>query len=98
MKAQIRIPTEPYAYLEIEFEGTEVEMVDKHNELIRLYNESKTPNGGLGQKEWNRALDGYLEANNMDAETYEAMSETQKMIIQEIKRSVKRINYKKDEN
>jgi len=47
---------------------------------------------GLPKKLWNLALDKYLLANKINSETFMSMSDTQKNIIQEIKKSVKRLN------
>lgn len=95
--ADIRVPTVTYGYFEIKnFQGTESEIIDKHQELIRLYNEASGEKKGLPLKEWNRALEGYLEVNSMPVEVYEAMNNTQKMIIQEIKRCVKRLRAKEE--
>ena len=92
MKATFRIPTkETYGFIEIE---AEVECVEDaiigYKESIKAY-EGKIE--GLPQKEWNDALDGYLEGNSMTSETYEAMSDTQRGVIQEIKKAKKRKNY-----
>lgn len=90
MKARLRIPTDQYAYLEVDFEGTEQEIVEKYRELADL----ARPQEGLTTNEWNAALDRYLEENTMNSEVYQAMSDKQKSLIQEIKRSLKRIDYK----
>lgn len=51
--------------------------------------------GGLTEKEWRVALDRYLTEGNLLPEQYEGMSPAQQRIIQEIKKSIKRINYVK---
>jgi hypothetical protein len=89
-KAKLRIPCEMYAFVEVECEGGPQEIADNYREFTRLMR----PNEGLPPKEWNKALDTYLETNKMDGEAYEKMSQFQKDVIQEIKRSIKRIDYK----
>ena len=37
MKSTLRIPTRQYAYIEVEFEGTEKEIMDKYFELESEY-------------------------------------------------------------
>lgn len=54
---------------------------------------------GLDTKEWNRVLDTYLETNKITSpEDLENMSVYQHSIIQEIKRSLKRIEYKNNKH
>ena len=45
-------------------------------------------------KEWNRVLDRYLTENTMSSEEYEQLNIEQKYVIQEIKKSIKRLNVK----
>ena len=42
--------------------------------------------------EFNRVLDGYLTTGHMSAEDYENCDDLQKNVIQELKKSFKRIN------
>ena len=43
-------------------------------------------------KEWNKVLDRYLTENTMSSEDYENLLVEQKYCIQEIKKSMKRLN------
>jgi hypothetical protein len=91
MKAILRVPTsETYAYIEIECEGTPVEILEHYNYFTRL-----VKNVGLPTKEWNTALDIYLSTNHLEESQYNDMSLEQQHIIQEIKKAVKRITPKK---
>ena len=55
--------------------------------------DSEFPVGvGLDAKEWRTALDGYITEGAMTAEEYERMSPFQQSVIQEIKKSSKRVN------
>lgn len=47
----------------------------------------------MERKQWNEVLDEYLERNTMTPEDYETLNEIQQSIIQEIKKSIKRIKY-----
>lgn len=89
-KTTIRIPTDPYAYLEVDYEGEPDEVVGVYQQFTKLLK----PQAGLPAKEWNSALDRYLVNNDLDAEVYESMSREQKDLIQEIKRSLARIKSK----
>ena len=40
---------------------------------------------------WNKLLDRYLTSNTMNGEEYELLDDNQKLVVQEIKRSIKRI-------
>lgn len=88
MKSTLRIPTtESYAYIEVEFEGTDEEIITKYREF------TKTVQGGFGleEKEFNRVLDSYIPVGgSMRPDEYEAMSPSQQELIQTIKRSKKR--------
>jgi hypothetical protein len=95
MKAIYRLPTkEPYGYLEIEEEVLTAEQaVLGHRRALEAFN---TPNLGLDSKEWNKALDGYLTLNTLPSDVYERMSDRQKLVIQEIKKSIKRLAPEKE--
>ena len=47
----------------------------------------------MERKQWMKVLDNYLKTGKMLSEEYEAMDYEQQRIIQEIKLSIKRINY-----
>ena len=86
-KAHLRIPTEMYAYIEVEVEDTP-EMIHaaylQFTDLVR-------PKTGLGDKEYNKVIDSYLLGNSMHSEEYGAMSDKQKETVQVIKRALARI-------
>jgi len=89
MKATIRIPTEQYAFVEIEDEfETREDVRDAYDEIHAEYKGGS----GLDAKEYNDAVDRYLSEGTGDAEQYLKMSKFQQDVIQVIKRSVKRIN------
>ncbi len=92
MKTTLRIPTEQYAFIEM----TEVEVKD-FEEALQKYRELETlvktkDIGGLPQKEWNAVLDKYLSEFTMSSDEYNALNDMQKYAIQEIKKSIKRVN------
>ena len=100
MKVTYRIPTEMYAYVEVEKEyqldPSADDIVNHYQELIQSFR----PKLGLPEKEWREALDRYLTSNDLEADVYVTMSDSQKNVIQQIKKSIKRVNYKnnKQEN
>lgn len=49
---------------------------------------------GLSPKDWNAFLDRYLETGTGDINIYYEMNEYQQSVIQEIKKSLKRLSYK----
>lgn len=88
IEAKIRIPTQQYAYVEIDFFGTVEELKEKHDEVNNLFNQKA--GDGLDAKEWRETLDGYLRGEGTNSETFSRMSEKQQYMIQELKKSFKR--------
>lgn len=93
MKSVIRIPTEQYAYVEVEFEGTSEEIIAKYREITNMY---KNNSLGLTVKEFNVVLDRYLEVANLSEEEYNRMSVDQQNVIQQLKKAFKRAEAKND--
>lgn len=92
MKSILRVPTkEPYAYIEVEIEAPTVDdAIEQHREITR-----KVQGGfGLDQKEWNKALDRYMNEETMDADTHAQMDERQQWMIHELDKAGSRINHK----
>lgn len=87
----LRVPTnEQYAYVEESFEGSAEEAVEAYRSLTKLVKGGE----GLPDSEWRDVLDNYLYGSeHMEAEQYIAMNPDQQKVIQEIKKSRKRINY-----
>lgn len=89
MNVKIRIPTEQYAFIEIDTEVQSIEEAkEKYDEVKRMC----TVGFGLADKEWRNALDRYLKEGTLTSEEYNTMDEKQQGIIQEIKKAYKRIN------
>lgn len=92
LKSTIRIPTAQYAYFEVEYEGTEDEIIETHNRLLKKYN------GGFGLDEplFQKCLDEYLTKNTLKngTELYAQMSVDQQQLFQELKKAFKRITHK----
>ena len=96
MKIKIHKPVEEYGFVEAE-EEVDFENPSQLEQLRNLYDDIGKVfknSDGLEDKEWREVLDKYLETNEMESNQYERMSLEQKRIIQEIKKSVKRMNYK----
>lgn len=84
---KIHIEIGQYQFIETECETIE-ETKDIHDNIKRLFNGE-----GLPVKDFNKALDRYLKDGTGDVEEYMKMSDNQKMVFQEIKKSLKRIDY-----
>lgn len=87
MKAKIRVATDMYEFIELDVEGTTEQLWDAYKELKGY----TVPKVGLAAKEWNAALDRYLNDGTGDTETYMAMNPEQQKVIQEIKKSFNRL-------
>ena len=90
MKAKIRIPTDQYAFIEVDFEGEPEEIVNEHNQLLALTKKT----GGLDATRWRVLLDRYLTNKTMTADEYAELNEVQMFCIQELKKAFKRFDYK----
>lgn len=89
MKVTIRIPTEQYAFIEIQEEvGTKSEAIELYRDVNR---ELEQRTNGLKELEFNKIIDKYLTINTMTADEYESLNDSQKNIIQTLKRAFKRI-------
>jgi hypothetical protein len=93
---KLHIPVAQYGFVECEIDNIEDIHTEYSSVMARFGLKMPTieSNGGLSAKDWNEALDTYISQNTLHSETYANMSQDQKNIIQEIKRSVKRIEYK----
>lgn len=98
MIAHIRIPTTQYGYIEVELDGTEEEIIIKHNELLVFYHASvslqNASGEGLDSKTYNEALDKYLTDQTGNLDTYNRMSREQQNVIQCLKKAFKRLEAK----
>lgn len=93
MKATIRVPmVEPYAYIEVEMEGDEHEIIGQYRKL----KDAVVGGFGLDTKAFSAALDEFISTGTLrdGVEIYGQMSPSQQAIFQELKKSIKRINYK----
>ena len=96
MKITYRIPTEMYAYVEVEAEVGKTNPTPKEIRAdYELYVEAfkPTPVNSLPDKEFNAVVDEYLTKKTITngQEAYEKMSPKQQDIIQAIKRSYQRL-------
>lgn len=94
MKITHQIRTGDFEYIMEELEvETHEQAVEAHQKLKSAFQtKDYVPLGGLDDKDWRIALDGYLTIGNLPSDVYERMNDTQKNIMQEIKKSMKRIN------
>lgn len=104
MKTIYHVPTEQFGFIEIEMEeGVDIPQIsiNARIEQYRAISEAvKVPTviqQGLSSKEWNTALDSYINGNPMAPDTYYAMSPEQQKIIQELKKCFKRLKSKESD-
>lgn len=87
---QLRVPQqEPYSFIEFQFAGTAEEAIGEYHRLTRVAEST-----GLPPKEWNAWLDSYLAGKAGDPDEWEQMSVNQKLLVNEIKKSRKRLEAK----
>lgn len=90
MKAKIRVATDMYEFIELDLEGSIDYLWDSYKELKGM----TKPKVGLAQKDWNASLDRYLNDGTGDTELYQQMNPDQQRVLQEIKKSFKRLQAK----
>lgn len=93
LKATIRVATDLYEFIELEYEGDVDAIWDEYKRLkARVITKP-----GLTEKEFNAFLDSYLNTGTIENghELYEKMNPIQQNIVQAIKRSIKRVNGRK---
>ena len=94
MKTTLRLPTsDQYAFIEIETEVGSVE------DAVHQYNQGMAalrPTEGLPPKEWNSALDRYLQDQGMDPDVHARMGKAQQWLIHEIDKSSSRMAAKEN--
>lgn len=88
MKAKIRIPTHEYAFIEVDIDGTEDEIVATHDRIMNMCRERT----GLTQKEWAKFRNDYINKGEIDNEKWELLSKAQKFVINEIKLALRSNN------
>lgn len=93
MKYKCHVPTEEYGFAEVEWESNDFPVPPDPKDVYDEVKKQFTTNFGLDTKEWNKALDEYLTTNSFTNpdETFFKMSPTQQAVIQEIKKSIKRL-------
>lgn len=95
MKIDYRIPTEQYAFVNVQQvfnKNPSPEEVKEYYEALKEAFRPVVEGGGATAKEFNAFLDGYLSSGKPgEMEVWERMSMTQKIVINECKKSLKRI-------
>ena len=87
----IHVPVEQYGFIEAEFD-TVHGAIQGYQEVKRAWD--KPESTGLDTKNWQRVLDTYLVSNSMYEEDMNDMSDRQRLLINEIKKSLNRIKAK----
>lgn len=94
MKITHHIPTEQYGFTEVETESLDEMSQDDIACILGQYRAlagAVKEAGGLPEPEYQKFLDKYLLGEGGETEVYNQMSDTQKNIIQTIKRALARI-------
>lgn len=90
MKTTYRIPRkEQYSYVEVSYD----ESLDEE-EIARRYfilTEALKPKVGVSTKEFNSFIDAQLKNTGGDVEVYNQMNTEQKLVVQELKKAIKRV-------
>jgi hypothetical protein len=95
MRAKLRIPTaESFAFIEVDMEGDEHEIHDTYQRMTAIVRSGF----GLDDTEWHQLLDEYRTTGKIvgDPGMLEACNAEQKRVLNELKKSFKRANYKED--
>ena len=89
----IRVPAETFAYLETDFEGSAEEAVALYRHITALV---KIEDGGLPKKEFEEIMDLMIEREpiQQDPGILEGMNPAQKYILDFVRKSIGRIDYK----
>ncbi len=91
MRHTFHIATGQYEFMEQTFDGTSEDAVEAYKELKKAWD--RDDGLGLPSKLWNKWIDDYLSGRGAGSvEEWEQMSKEQKIIINEIKKSLKRTN------
>lgn len=100
MKREFRIPTDQFAYINLELadnealtEGSIQEAIQDYKRATEAYKRSGEVSG-VPTSEFNKALDEYMLTSQVKGgtELYNRMSPAQQSVFQEVKKSLKRIN------
>lgn len=94
MKITYHIPTEQYGFVEVEMDhsNTRVNDFESYEDIKSVV--SHQSGLGLEPKEFNDCLDRYVTDGTGETEVYLRMSKEQQAVIQELKKSFKRIEAK----
>ena len=91
MTHKLRVPTpEPFSFIEFEFSGTPEEAMDEYRRLTGAVKEDT----GISTADFNAVLDDLLEDGSIKGDpaiVAELMSSAQRFVINEVKKSYKRI-------
>ena len=91
MKAKIRIPTDQYAFIEVDVDEEPRDIIRLHNDLIEIYKLSSF--GDINDKDFQKIADKYLWEDKLGTDDYlEKCTPNQQMLLNWLKRSKKRRN------
>ena len=92
IKGTVRVPTKiQYAFIEAVVEGTPEQIVEVYNELNEAYWKQGEKKERVPVKDFNSFLDAQIIGVPNHVEQMEGMSETQLLVISEVRKALKRI-------
>lgn len=91
MKYLAHVPVEQYGFISVEIEGTADDAMEAYNAVLQ----AKVNGAGLSVKDFNRCIDSYVKDGKLPTDgqsLWQDMSFQQKTVIDELKKSIKRLN------
>ena len=92
MKITYHLPTEQFGFVELEDNHDTLEAIPSYEDIKASVVPKIEVGEGLDRAEWNKVLDGYLTVGTMPSDAYQRMSQKQVDMVQEIKKSMARLN------
>lgn len=89
MKYKVHIAVGQYEFVEVDYDSPE-EARQGYEEVKKAFSEPQNI-PSLATKDWQRVLDAYLVENRVEEEDYTRMSDKQRLLINEIKKSLNRV-------
>lgn len=88
MKYTAHVPVEQYGFIEVELDGTAEDIAYEYQKVAKAFKGG----AGIDSSKFNEVLDEYLSTGKVQngGDVWEDMSELQRAIFQEIKKSIKR--------
>ena len=96
MKTPYKVHLAIGQYEFVEVDAISADNAKELNDEVKIAFQEAENGSGLNVKDWQRVLDTYLLENRISEADYTGMSDRQKLLINEIKKSLARIKSKTD--